>query len=112
MHTLIRAKDLPPTPNGTIVFQGADHGAAVSCYLVNNPPGAGPVLHRHPYSETWLLRSGRARFVAGDQELEAGPGDILVVGAGTPHKFTNIGDTRLEIICIHASPTFIQEDLE
>jgi mannose-6-phosphate isomerase-like protein (cupin superfamily) len=112
MHTVIRAAELPPRPSGTVVFEGAEHGAEVSCYLVNNLPGEGPALHRHPYSETWFLRSGRASFVAGDQQLEAGPGDILVVEAGTPHKFTNIGDTRLEIICIHASPTFIQEDLE
>lgn len=112
MHTVIPAAELPPRPNGTVVFEGAEHGAGLSCYLVNNRPGEGPAVHRHPYPETWFLRSGRASFVVGDQQLEAGPGDVLVVQAGTPHKFTNIGDFRLEIICIHASPTFIQEDLE
>jgi mannose-6-phosphate isomerase-like protein (cupin superfamily) len=49
---------------------------------------------------------------AGEAVLEGRPGDIFVVAAGVPHKFTNIGTERLEIICIHASPVIIQEDLE
>jgi mannose-6-phosphate isomerase-like protein (cupin superfamily) len=32
--------------------------------------------------------------------------------AETPHKFKNIGDGRLDIVCIHASPRLIQESLE
>jgi mannose-6-phosphate isomerase-like protein (cupin superfamily) len=112
MYTLVKVGDLKPTPSGTRVFEGQDHGSGVSMYLVNAAPGGGPVLHRHPYSETWLLRAGRAEFTADGQVLLAGPGDMLVVGPHTPHKFKNIGDERLELICIHASPTFIQEDLE
>ena len=95
-----------------MTFEGERHGSHVSFFLVNNQPGAGPDLHKHPYSETWIVRSGRARFTADGQELEAGPGDIIVVGAETPHKFKNIGEERLDIICIHASPKMIQEDLE
>ena len=93
-------------------FEGEGHGSEVSFFLVNNQPGDGPDLHRHPYSETWIVRSGKARFTADGQDLEAGPGDILVVGAETPHKFKNIGDGRLDIVCIHASPVMIQEELE
>jgi mannose-6-phosphate isomerase-like protein (cupin superfamily) len=112
MHRLIRAGDLEPSPGGTITFEGEPFGSGVSFFLVNNEPGAGPGLHRHPYPETWILRSGEARFTAGEEELEAGPGDIIVVGANTPHKFKNAGDERLDIICIHASPVMIQEDLD
>jgi mannose-6-phosphate isomerase-like protein (cupin superfamily) len=112
MHRLIRAGELQPSPGGTITFEGEPFGSGVSFFLVNNEPGAGPGLHRHPYPETWILRSGEARFTAGEEELEAGPGDIIVVGANTPHKFKNAGDERLDIICIHASPVMIQEDLE
>jgi mannose-6-phosphate isomerase-like protein (cupin superfamily) len=112
MHRLIRAGELQPSPGGTITFEGEPFGSGVSFFLVNNEPGAGPGLHRHPYPETWILRSGEARFTAGEEELEAGPGDIIVVGANTPHKFKNAGDERLDIICIHASPVMIQEDLD
>ncbi len=80
--------------------------------LVNNLPGQGPVLHRHPYTETWIMRSGEARFTVGAEIIPASAGDIVVVGAYTPHKFLNTGSTRLDVICIHASSVFIQEDLE
>ena len=112
MHTTIRAGELQPSPGGTITFEGEAFGSGVSFFLVHNQPGEGPDLHRHPYSETWIVRSGRSRFSADGDELEAGPGDIIVVGANTPHKFKNAGDERLDIVCIHASPKMIQENLE
>ena len=112
MHTVVRSGELSPSRDGTITFVGQDHGAAVSFYLVHTAPGLGPVLHRHPYPETWVVRSGRARFHADGEDVEVGPGDIITVNGETPHKFTVIGDERAEMICIHASPTFIQEDLE
>jgi mannose-6-phosphate isomerase-like protein (cupin superfamily) len=112
MHKVIRSGRLQPSPGGTVTFEGEPHGSGVSFFLVNNEPGAGPDLHRHPYSETWIVRSGKARFTADGVEMEAGPGDILVVGPETPHKFKNAGTERLDIICIHASPRLIQEELE
>jgi mannose-6-phosphate isomerase-like protein (cupin superfamily) len=112
MHRVIRSGELQPSPGGTVTFEGERYGSGVSFFLVNNEPGAGPDLHRHPYSETWIVRAGRARITAAGEEIEAGPGDIVAVGSGTPHKFKNIGTGRLDIICIHASPRMIQESLE
>ncbi len=112
MHTIIRSGELRPSRGGTITFEGEPHGSGVSFFLVDSEPGAGPDLHRHPYSETWIVRSGTARFTAGGEELDAGPGDIVVVGAETPHKFKNSGPGKLDIVCIHASPVMIQENLE
>jgi mannose-6-phosphate isomerase-like protein (cupin superfamily) len=111
MHKVIRLGELEPSPGGTITFEGEPHGSGVSFFLVNNQPGAGPDLHRHPYSETWIVRAGRGRFTADGEEIDAGPGDIVVVGQKTPHMFKNVGDERLDVICIHASPRMIQEDL-
>lgn len=112
MHTIVRSGEIERSPGGTLTFEGELYGSGVSFFLVHNEPGAGPGLHRHPYSETWIVRSGQARFVAGGEEIGAGPGDIVVVGAETPHRFTNVGAGRLDIVCIHASPRMIQEDLE
>lgn len=112
MVRVIRAGEFTPSPGGTVKFEGEPYGGEVSFFLVNNEPGAGPDLHRHPYSETWIIRSGNGLFTAGKESIAAGPGDILVVSAGTPHKFKNTGDGRLEVICIHASPCIIQEELE
>src|SRR5215212_8104633 len=104
MVHVIRDGEIARSPGGTLKFEGADYGGEVSFFLVYNVPGAGPALHKHPYSETWIVRSGRALMTAGDEQLEAGPGDIIVVPAETPHKFKNIGTERLDIICIHAAP--------
>ncbi|MDQ3964568.1 MAG: cupin domain-containing protein [Actinomycetota bacterium] len=112
-YRVIRAGDLQPSPKGTVTFEGKDYGSGVSMFLINyREEGEGPNLHKHPYPETWIVRGGKARFTAGDQELEAGAGDLIVVAPETPHRFKNLGPDNLDIICIHPSPEFIQEDLE
>jgi mannose-6-phosphate isomerase-like protein (cupin superfamily) len=112
MVRVIRSGEIQPNERGTVRFEGDAYGSEISFFHVNTPPGTGPGLHRHPYSETWIVRSGRGRFTADGQDVEAGPGDILVVSALTPHKFLNTGSERLELICIHAAPRIIQEELE
>ena len=72
--------------------------------------GHGPRLHTHPYPETFVMQEGRAVFTVGDEEVEAGPGQILVVPAGTPHKFRTLGP--MKSIHIHASPKFETRWLE
>lgn len=109
MFRLIRSSELPPDAGGTVQFEGEPYGSGISFFVVNAKPGMGPALHKHPYSETWIVRSGKARITADGVDIEAGSGDIGVVGAETPHKFKNIGTDRLEIICIHAAPRMIQE---
>jgi hypothetical protein len=84
MVRVIRAGQLKPSRGGTITFHGEPYGSGVSFFLVNNVPGAGPDLYRHHDSETWIVRRGKARFTAGGEELEVGPGGIVVVAAETP----------------------------
>jgi mannose-6-phosphate isomerase-like protein (cupin superfamily) len=112
MHSVIGPDEQERTPTGTVRWEGEAYGSGVSLFLVNNQPGEGPDLHRHPYSETWIVRSGAVRFTADGEDTEAGPGDIVVVGPETPHKFKNTGSGRLELVCVHASPRIIQEELE
>jgi mannose-6-phosphate isomerase-like protein (cupin superfamily) len=109
MHHIIRSDEIAPSPGGTVTFEGQQYGSGVSFFLVNSKPGAGPKLHAHPYSETFIVRSSRALFTVDGQEIEAGPGDIVVVEPNAPHKFKNVGDERLDIICIHAAPKFETE---
>jgi mannose-6-phosphate isomerase-like protein (cupin superfamily) len=103
MFHVIRREELPPSPNRTVEFEGEPYRAGISFFLVDNEPGQGPGLHLHPYAETWVIRSGRVLVTAARQEIEAGPGDVVVVEARTPHGFRNLGPGRLEIICIHAA---------
>jgi mannose-6-phosphate isomerase-like protein (cupin superfamily) len=111
VYRVIRDGEIARSPGGTLTFEGDGYGSGVSFFLVYNQPGEGPDLHRHPYSETWIVRSGNALITADGDEFEAGPGDIAVVGPNTPQMFKNSGTERLDIICIHASPKMIQEEL-
>ena len=112
MVTVVPAADLVIGTGRTARFEGEAYGSGVSFYLVDNDPGQGPGLHRHPYTETWVVRSGSATITADGETLEASAGDIVTVTAGTAHKFTNSGFGRLEMVCIHASPRMIQENLD
>jgi mannose-6-phosphate isomerase-like protein (cupin superfamily) len=91
---------------------GAEHGATTSLVLDRSEPGQGPRLHKHPYDETWVVIDGNLTFQAGDEQLQAGPGDIVIVPPRTPHKFTNNGPKRANLVCIHANATFETEWLE
>jgi mannose-6-phosphate isomerase-like protein (cupin superfamily) len=89
---------------------GADHdGVGVSIIFVDAPPGRGPALHKHPYEEIFIVLEGEADFVAGETELSASTGDIVIVPPDTPNSFTSRGSDRLRQIDIHVNPTFITE---
>ncbi len=96
----------------SVDVRGEDHGATTSLILSRSEPGDGPRLHRHPYDETWVVITGDITFVAGEDEMQAGPGDIVIVPPNTPHKFINNGPERCDLVCIHASPRMITEWLE
>lgn len=114
MKRVINFEDWAETPNrwhGEL--EGAKFGSGVSViFFSSHEVGAGPRLHRHPYPETFIVRSGRALFTVGDEKIEARAGQILVAPANTPHKFRNLGPGLLEQIDIHASSEFVTEWLE
>ncbi len=99
-------------PEETQTIGGAEHGATISPILDCSDPGQGPRLHRHPYDETWLVIDGTLSFLAGNETRAAGVGDVVIVPANTPHKFTNDGPGPSRLVCIHASPAVIGEWLE
>ena len=84
-------------------FEGAPYGSDVSFFVVDAAPGDGPALHRHPYSETFAVQAGRARFEVGGRPVEAVAGDVLVVAPGTAHAFRALGPERLQMVAIHAA---------
>ena len=73
--------------------------------------GVGPRLHQHPYAETFLIRRGSATFTVGSDEVVGHAGQVLVVPALTPHKFST-GPDGYEAVHIHANPRFVTEWLE
>ncbi len=94
-------------------FEGCRHGdTGVSFIVVEAPPGRGPKLHKHPYEEVFVVQEGSVTFTAGDEVIEAGGGQVVVVPAGVPHRFVNTGAGPLRQVDIHASERFITEWLE
>jgi quercetin dioxygenase-like cupin family protein len=106
---VVPADDIRQGTSRTLRFEGRDHGSEISFFLVDNDPGQGPDLHRHPYTETWSVLGGEATITIGDQQVVAGPGDTAVVQPQVWHGFKNTGTGRLRIMCVHASATMIQE---
>jgi len=109
--TVVPAEELRIGTGRTLRFEGRDHGSAISYFLVDNDPGQGPDLHRHPYPETWIVFEGEARFTVGDEQFIATAGDTATCAAGVWHGFKNSGTGRLKVIGIHPSDTIIQENL-
>ena len=108
----LRRSDLPGSPEA-LRFIGAEQGSlAISLFLVDDRPGAGPRLHRHPYPELFIVHAGQADFEIDDARLMATAGDILIPPAQTPHRFTTTGDEQLRLTAITTAPTMDTEWME
>ena len=92
-------------------IEGEKIGANTTLILTNMASGTGPRLHKHPYAEVWVIHSGGARFTAGTETIDAGPGDIVHVEAETPHKFV-VTDAPAKMVCIHTAAKFHTDWLE
>jgi quercetin dioxygenase-like cupin family protein len=82
-------------------FDGCDHGAPVSFFVIHSEPGDGPGLHTHPYAETFIIEEGQATFTVGNETVVAQAGDIVVAPADVPHAFVNSGPGVLRSVNIH-----------
>ena len=93
-------------------YEALPGGANISIILESTTrAGVGPRLHRHPYAETFLIRRGSATFTVGSEQFDGHAGQVLIVPAATPHKFST-GPNGYEAVHIHASPRFETEWLE
>ncbi|MEZ5778214.1 MAG: cupin domain-containing protein [Paracoccaceae bacterium] len=88
---------------GTVRFERPDLGPGLSMFLVDAAPGKGPGPHRHPYPETFVVHDGNVRFIVDGNQIDAEEGDIVIVHADETHQFSNSGDDRLRMTCIHAA---------
>lgn len=109
MITVANRDNLRLPGSATALYEGRGHGAGVSLFCVDARPGTGPNLHWHPYTETWVVLEGVAHVEAGEHRLQARAGDIVTIPPGTIHRFQNLEPGNLRMLCIHASPTIIQE---
>ena len=91
------------------LFEGQPRaGVGISVFVVRTPPGKAVDIHVHPYSETFVLLEGSGRWTAGDDVVELGPSQMLVVPPETPHGFRNTGEGSLLVVSVHESGTLEQ----
>ena len=82
-------------------LEGAAYGLATSLFRSEIVPGSGPEPHTHAYNEIFVIEAGQGRYRVGTESIDAGAGDIVIVPAGQPHEFVNIGPASLRHVAIH-----------
>jgi quercetin dioxygenase-like cupin family protein len=87
----------------TLVFRttSADtNGERVVVETFVEPNGAVAAAHVHPaQEERFEVLAGEVEFRLGKRKLVAKPGDRVLVPAGTPHRFRNVGDETAHFVC-------------
>lgn len=69
----------------------------------------GPPLHVHDLEEeAFYVLGGRGSFVVGDERMELGPGDFVLVPRGAPHGLAKVGDEDLRMLVICSPAGFEQ----
>jgi mannose-6-phosphate isomerase-like protein (cupin superfamily) len=73
--------------------------------FVTYPPGADSGADDPPSShrgkEYGFVISGRLEIEVGEQTLELGPGDAVVFGSETPHRFRALGDEAVTAVWLN-----------
>jgi mannose-6-phosphate isomerase-like protein (cupin superfamily) len=75
-------------------------GQAVVFETSVQPDGFVAAAHVHPkQEERFEVLSGTLGLKVGGEEIAAGPGEMLTIPAGTPHRFWNEGEDEVRFRC-------------
>jgi quercetin dioxygenase-like cupin family protein len=75
-------------------------GEVVVIDVVVQPNGCVAATHVHPgHEERFAVHGGVLEMKLGKQTIVAQAGDVIVVPAGTPHRFENAGDEPARFTC-------------
>ena len=86
------------------ILYGSDHGLVTSVMYQLIEPATGPMRHRHPHTEIFVLHQGQGRYEVDGTAVDAFAGDMVIVPPDTWHSFTNTGDAMLHQTAVHQSP--------
>lgn len=72
---------------------------ALNVGIYELPAGAEDLQRPHDEDEIYYVERGRARFSAGDEIRDIGPGSVIYVRRGLEHSFVDVAsDLRLLVI--------------
>ncbi len=87
------------------------NGESVLVETIVSPDGSVAAAHVHPHqTERFEVLEGEVGLRAGREEIVAGPGEVVTVEPGTPHRFWNSGETDARFLC-EVSPALEFESL-
>lgn len=76
--------------------------------VMSIPPGGEVGAETHKYTEqTLFFLSGTGAGELNSKKFSIGPGDVVVVTAGTEHNFWNTGTEPLKIYTVYTPPNHI-----
>ena len=105
-----------PATGETLVFRktSADtNGESVVVEAFVEPDGAVAAAHVHPaQEERFEVLSGELEFRIRKQTIVAKAGDRVLVPAGTPHRFRNVGDDTAHFVCQVSPPLGFEQLIE
>jgi mannose-6-phosphate isomerase-like protein (cupin superfamily) len=76
---------------------------SLSVGIYRLPAGAADAQRPHAEDEVYHVMSGRARFAAGGELRDVGPGTVIFVAGGEPHHFVDIAE-ELVLLVFFAPP--------
>ncbi len=111
---ILRATEAPQysLPGATIIGLAALSRVAVevTTYRVRLDPGSAIPPHRDDHEEVFTVFQGTVTTVFDDEENLVGPGDTVVVPAGTEH-YVHSGEAQADIIAAVPTGTiFVSRD--
>ncbi len=99
----VRATETPGG-NSTAALAAPSLGATdVRVIRQQQAPGGANPLHRHDRQEVLILRTGTATVTIGDERVETGAGDTIIVPPGTLHRVEASGDVAAEWLLVYPS---------
>ena len=109
MMKIVDIDSLKPPGEEVAIFQGFQHGAGVSFFLVEFSPGKGPARHRHPYDETFIILDGEIEAIVDGEARMVGGEKIVIIHADAWHEFKARSDKPVRMITLHPVPKMITE---
>ncbi len=100
--------DAELTPWGSVqwaVREGDPPGAEQTFAVAVFDAGEGNVEHTHPNCEEIVyVVEGEIDHTLGEQRTRLGPGDLIVVPRGVPHRLINDGQSPARTVIVFSSP--------
>ena len=83
-------RDLAATPEDKRFHYPIRHGSMRVGVYAPRPPH--DPQHPHDQDELYIVIGGSGTFAKGEKRRRFGPGDVIFVEAGVPHRFEEFGD--------------------